>query len=613
MIKKYLNYNGLETLVDLIKQRFEPIEEAIGRDEDNNLVAVTDRIKDEACDADYKEKEVTVYTFTQDDKTFIITSKDILTAKTADDILADDETTKLSDIYPDKTLREIVSLLEEDPTVELLMYSIRDQLDELIEQTSYRISKVKRINDNQYEIDVTNGETTITSNWTVEEQDDGSVIWQSNEDDTISMIGFEPDELVGKFWKDENGIIKGEYFNDYDNNIASGDYSHSEGQKTIASNVGAHAEGVPGSDFVEGSIVTFSTTAAGAGSHAEGRATSAVGDCAHSEGSFTYASEPFAHVEGYHTSVIARSAHAEGSNCLIDGRKFNADGEVVSTSGAHAAHIEGLRNIIIEGGYSNVGAHAEGYETTTMGGDGVHTEGMNTYNAGDNGAHAEGEHTYIIGQAGHAEGSNTYVLASNAHAEGLKTTANAENSHASGEGTISNFASETVIGRYNELESDTALLFEVGIGGSDTSRKTGFYIDNSGNAISISDIGIKNENNTISLNQVYTDVEILKTKPEVKIEISKEANNIITMNSDGLYAAKTEIPLPSISKDLNNIIELRTDGLYATTTTLEFENEDIDWSLWKKDDPEDAYNWGKMKDLRYNTVSSYQWDKFKTN
>ena len=76
-----------------------------------------------------------------------------------------------------------------------------------------------------------------------------------------------------------------EIFNDYANNIATGDYSHAEGYCTIASGTEAHAEG-------------HGTTASGYGSHAEGQATSATGNRSHAEGSWTIASGKYQHVQG---------------------------------------------------------------------------------------------------------------------------------------------------------------------------------------------------------------------------------------------------------------------------------------------------------------------------
>ena len=141
MAKKYLNYVGLETLAEIIKARFAPIELAIGRDSNDNLVAVTTRIKNEGADADYKEKYITLYTFEADDKTFIITTRDLRTGKTTDDIYDTTGELKLSAIYSplEYTLRDVLKLVDPEETGMKVMYSVRDQLDEIIEDEGYSI------------------------------------------------------------------------------------------------------------------------------------------------------------------------------------------------------------------------------------------------------------------------------------------------------------------------------------------------------------------------------------------------------------------------------------------------------------------------------------------
>ena len=89
-----------------------------------------------------------------------------------------------------------------------------------------------------------------------------------------------------------------EIFNNYTRNVASGSYSHTEGNITIASGNSAHAEG-------------SSTKAIGPSSHAEGMGSIAIGDISHAEGSSKttgYAS----HAEGFSVAYNDYS-HSEGS------------------------------------------------------------------------------------------------------------------------------------------------------------------------------------------------------------------------------------------------------------------------------------------------------------
>jgi hypothetical protein len=87
--------------------------------------------------------------------------------------------------------------------------------------------------------------------------------------------------------------------------MASGDYSHAEGEGTIASNDGAHAEG-------------RNTTASGRYSHAEGYKTTASSDYSHAEGGYTVASGECSHAEGLDTRAYGYCSHAEGNFNIID-------------------------------------------------------------------------------------------------------------------------------------------------------------------------------------------------------------------------------------------------------------------------------------------------------
>ncbi len=102
-----------------------------------------------------------------------------------------------------------------------------------------------------------------------------------------------------------NGIVKGEIFNDYENNIASGVASHAEGGSTQATNLNCHAEG-------------SNTKASGMAAHAEGAATAARGMNSHAEGSTTIATGNNSHAEGQNTIASAQASHAQGRYNIED-------------------------------------------------------------------------------------------------------------------------------------------------------------------------------------------------------------------------------------------------------------------------------------------------------
>jgi hypothetical protein len=103
--------------------------------------------------------------------------------------------------------------------------------------------------------------------------------------------------------------------------VASGDYSHAEGNGTQATRKGAHAEGANTTASGEYSHAEgVSTTASKLYSHAEGVSTEANGEGSHSEGQSTIAQGDYSHAEGIHTLAVGEGSHASGW-----GTEANAD------------------------------------------------------------------------------------------------------------------------------------------------------------------------------------------------------------------------------------------------------------------------------------------------
>ena len=180
---------------------------------------------------------------------------------------------------------------------------------------------------------------------------------------------------------------------------ASVDYSHAEGQKTVASGLNSHAEG-------------YNTKAKSSNSHAEGQETAAVGNNSHAEGFKTHANKD--------------NSHAEGRATVADGDASHAEGDETQASGKWS--------------------HAEGYMSLS--------EGI--------ASHAEGQYTTASGDYSHAEGTSTRALYINAHAEGLETTAGAANAHAEGQGTVTSEVGGHVAGLYNAEVANGLFNFGIG-------------------------------------------------------------------------------------------------------------------------------------------------------
>ena len=179
--------------------------------------------------------------------------------------------------------------------------------------------------------------------------------------------------------------LQSEKFND-NNNIASGKYSHAEGEQTEATREAAHAEG-------------YKTYANGNYSHAEGKSTEATGQGSHTEG----------YNENYSASVSARGA---GSH--IEGYASTSTAVYAQNSGIH---IEGYTsNSVTRWGYGK-GAHIEGWNTlTNPGTDAAHVEGYYTI-ADAAYHHIEGKYNLQDGDAmyQHIAGNGTSSGRSNSH------------------------------------------------------------------------------------------------------------------------------------------------------------------------------------------------------
>lgn len=122
-----------------------------------------------------------------------------------------------------------------------------------------------------------------------------------------------------------------EIFNNYNNNIATGMYSHAEGVSTAATGYQAHAEGA-------------GTWASGMAAHAEGSGSVASGDSSHAEGASREASGSCSHAEGGGTLASGNCAHAEGGGTVAGGTNSHAEGASTIAS-SDFQHAEGKWNV----------------------------------------------------------------------------------------------------------------------------------------------------------------------------------------------------------------------------------------------------------------------------
>lgn len=253
-------------------------------------------------------------------------------------------------------------------------------------------------------------------------------------------------------------------------NIASGLYSHAEGEFSTASGRNAHAEGVGttasgNSAHAEG----VSTQASNSGAHSEGRGTKAEGLGAHAEGVNTTASKDCSHAEGSATQAMGQNSHAEGYRGIAEGSASHVEGgqitdKAVNKASGYAAHAEGASTLA-----SGAQSHAEGEQTTAAGRD----------------SHAEGYRTTASKDYSHAEGDNNHAEGNNSHAEGKETQALSVCSHTGGIGTVAEYYAEMAIGKWNVKKNPDKYtysgdLFVVGMGNSETERANTFRVNHGG-------------------------------------------------------------------------------------------------------------------------------------
>ena len=123
-------------------------------------------------------------------------------------------------------------------------------------------------------------------------------------------------------------------------------------------------------------------------------------------------------------------------------------------------------------------SHAEGLLSRTEG-HFCHAEGTRT-RATVNNAHSEGDSSVASGRQGHSEGASTTSSGQNSHAEGYLSVSSGIASHAEGWGTVAGGQAQTAMGKFNIKDTKNRLI--IGIGTSDTARKNGMTVDQSGNA-----------------------------------------------------------------------------------------------------------------------------------
>lgn len=228
-----------------------------------------------------------------------------------------------------------------------------------------------------------------------------------------------------------------EIFNDYTHNVATGNFSHSEGKQNTVNGEASHAEG-------------YGNTINAIHAHAEGHTNTISADDSHAEGHGNSVSGEYAHVEGYHTNVLSNAGHAEGNTTIVSAVNAHAEGNSTYVhSTAENSHTEGT------GSYTKgVNAHAENSsyangKNSHSGGEAT-AGGVNSFAHGVKGTLASGANSIAL-VSGTASGSNSIAFtgtasgnssisldgtASGSNSVSIQGTAKSTDSVAIGQGSI---------------------------------------------------------------------------------------------------------------------------------------------------------------------------------
>lgn len=206
-------------------------------------------------------------------------------------------------------------------------------------------------------------------------------------------------DWVGRFERDEDGNILGEYFNDYENNKATGLYSHTEGSMNVNLGETGHVEGY-----------NNQLNSTEKGSHVEGWENIVKGECNHTEGRGNKIYRDNIHVDGISNSTDDITDEKIERNSLgshITGVSNKIHGKVQASS------VEGVENTISgDQSFSSIGIHVEGTINTVEGSASYsHIEGINNKLDGfATNTHVEGQQNIVRNSvSSHTGGIQNYV------------------------------------------------------------------------------------------------------------------------------------------------------------------------------------------------------------
>ena len=375
---------------------------------------------------------------------------------------------------------------------------------------------IKIINDND-DVIINLDELGIKLNNKLLTDTTSGIITETDEDKIIATKKYVDDQVihagdVGKFYPNSTF---GEYFNDYTNNIASGDYSHAEG---------------------------YNTTASGKYSHTSGYHTIADQNYMFSIGKFNKDTNNdnklFVIGNGINNSnrndafVVYNNGNVYCDNTL-NIKSLNLNDKLIN-------------NITYEDGGDDDKVLATKYYVDNHGGGGGSGVGEKT---NEHGGERFNDYVNNTGEGyyTHAEGYNTHAIGDYSHSSGYNTNAN------------SNYM--TVIGKYNKISETEHYLFVVGNGTDNDNRSNALIVDINGNATIKNNLSSNNLNITNSAN-----INNLTTS-----SLSSTNANITTLTTDNFNT--TNLTTDSLTVDNINITNKLTSKDAIISNNLSVSNQ----------------------------------------
>lgn len=372
-----------------------------------------------------------------------------------------------------------------------------------------------------------------------------------------------------------------EIFNDYENNVASGRYSHASGQKSTAS--GYYAVAIGGSNATASNnnataIGGYAPTASGNNSVAIGgdnTQASNSGDIALGSGK---ASGGYSFAVGYGCQAKGSGSVALGNYNTANGyRSFAVGSNNIATGWCSVAMGEQTKTTderaFAAGYYSEAGSYAvamgdsckaTGGRSVALGGNHTASGGYSAVIGGSNNYATKSGAVCIGGASCNADGDYSAVLGGSSNTTsgvysavlgGSDNLASGYGAVAMGEGVIAKGSNQLALGKYNVEDTVNKYALVVG-NGTQSTRKNIFTVDWAGN---VECTGTVNSTGDIySTTETKTNQKWLDGKPIYR--------KLFEIPNANLTAGSTQIALDVV--DVESITNLHATIEYTASTSL---------------------------------------------